>query len=91
MSESMGKQLKELYRLTAKGTENLAAIGVFTVFCEVFTLAIQLPKGKWFKVNALLPQGTDLGNVVGMELLRTVNICFKGTENKLLITSPRNA
>lgn len=87
MSETLGRKLKEIYGIHTTITDSLVAIGVFSVFCEIFPLVVKLPGGTWIKVNGFLPQGTDLGNVIGMELLRTVDMCFQGHENKLVITS----
>jgi predicted aspartyl protease len=87
MSETLGKTIKDSYRVLTDETDNLVAIGVFTVFCEVFRLAIKLPEGRWVWVRSFLPQGIDLGNVIGMELLSTVNARFKGKERKLELTS----
>jgi len=86
MSETLGKTLKDTYHIFTNERGNLVAVGVFTVFCEVFSLAIKLPQGRWVRVKALLPQGIDLGNIVGMELLKTVNACFKGNESKIVLT-----
>jgi len=85
MSEALGKRLKEMHGIYSSATENLVVIGVLSISCEVFPLVIQLPMGRWTKVNAFLPQGSDLGNIVGMELLRTVLAHFVGDKNKLII------